>query len=58
LRDYGRALVACDRKPEGIKALKDAEAELSALSRMRPRYLRIATEQIDVIREQLAKVPQ
>jgi hypothetical protein len=55
LRDYGAALVACDRKPEGIKALNDAEAELSALSRMRPRYLRISTEQIDAIREQLTK---
>jgi tetratricopeptide (TPR) repeat protein len=58
LRDYGQSLLAVGRKPEGLKALEDAEAELSALSRLRPRYLRIATAQIDEIKEQLSKARQ
>jgi hypothetical protein len=58
LRDYGQSLLAFGRKPEGLKALDDAEAELSALSRLRPRYLRIATAEIDGIKEQLSKARQ
>jgi hypothetical protein len=50
--------LAAGRKPEGLKTLEDAEAELSALSRLRPRYLRIATAQIDEIKEQLNKARQ
>jgi tetratricopeptide (TPR) repeat protein len=58
LRDYGQALLETDRKLDGLKALDDAEAELGALSRMRPRYLRVATGQIDAIRERIQKARQ
>jgi tetratricopeptide (TPR) repeat protein len=58
LRDYGQSLLETNRKVDGLKALDDAEAELSALSRLRPRYLRIATSQIDDIRARIQKARQ
>ena len=55
LRDFGQVLLPTDRRLDGSKALDDASAELSALSRLKPRYLRIATEQIDDLRARIRK---
>jgi tetratricopeptide (TPR) repeat protein len=55
LRDYGQVLLDTPRRADGRKMLGDAEAELSALSRVRPRYLRIASAQIEDIRRRISK---
>lgn len=55
LRDFGQSLLGTDRRLDGLKVLDDAEAELSALSRLRPRYLRISTAQIDDLRERIRR---
>jgi len=58
LRDYGQALAGTPRRLDGIKFLNDAEAELSTLGRMRPRYLRITSQQIEDIRQRISKAQQ
>ena len=55
LRDYGQALIGTPRKTDGPKYMNDAEAELSALGRLQPRYLRIASAQIEEIRQRVSK---
>jgi hypothetical protein len=54
-RDYGQALIDTLRKPDARKMLGEAETELSALSRLRPRYLRITSEQIEDIRQRISR---
>jgi hypothetical protein len=55
LREYGQALAGTPRRLDGIKFLNDAEAELSTLGRLRPRYLRITSQQIEDIRQRISK---
>jgi tetratricopeptide (TPR) repeat protein len=55
MRDYGQVLLDSPRRSDGRKMLGDAEAELSALSRMHPRYLRVTSAQIEDIRRRISK---